>query len=965
MSWLEEEIAKIQQGYTGYPQAYNTAMKQAEKYISKPWEQPTQKKWWELETPYRGAEVEKAYDLKQRLESEYGKPPVSEREMEQIVEGTLPLGEQYGKYSQWYGQTITKPFRGETPFKELPQYQQVLAEMAEPVMWFQPEAKMAKGVNVIKNVVTKGGVADDIVRELAKVKITGTEAERVINEVFENFAKYFPKKEQTQWAAKLGEATKKIRATVPKGVAKVEPEFKGLNKQMNKLIGEQKPSVLDRLKTIGKELLAIEKKPEVPDKLTPNAKPFATQLIDFINGAARLAREEAEMMAHQARVRRITAFRGVRRATGTTAEGGFEKATSKLAGEYPKPEFQPPKDSLPDNVRQVLEDEVWRSDWLDFQIKDTIDGLRKIWDGEIPQQHELALIGKFFGQDMVRAVVKKMPFSSKAQQAILDILNLPRAALASIDQSAILRQAALLTWGHPVEASKSTLKALKATVYSKWANEIDDIMKADPLYPYFREKGGYIAEITENVRLSRMEEQFMSKIARYLPGVRQSERGYVTYLNQMRLNIFKQQIKNIERLGINPDNVNIKNFTKLMNLATGRGTLPGEGLNKVSDMGAFLNGMFFSPRLLLSRIQLPKHYLDLIIQSVKPVKVPKGATEGVQQALLKRAYEQRQVARIALKEATRDIAAFVGATSTILGLAKLAFKDDISVETDPRSSDVGKLRVGNTRLDPWAGFQQYIKLLAQMATGERKTTTTGAIVPANRSDVLQFFGATKLAPAFGNALDILRGRNIVGEEIEYTASGVQEQTFKRMVSLFIQDMKDAYDEQGLLGLAITTPAFFGWGAQSYPDKLALKQAEIGTPIQKSDGTYDIYTVSNFGGDINRLGGGKGEKGSALVQFYFDAKDKLEKYNNLSTEGSTRQDFRDKNPETDALLFFWGRTGVLRSTQAETYVRKWLRQYGLSESALSNPIKRAEVGTTKTTPAKRYGGGDWLSESLSK
>jgi hypothetical protein len=43
------------------------------------------------------------------------------------------------------------------------------------------------------------------------------------------------------------------------------------------------------------------------------------------------------------------------------------------------------------------------------------------------------------------------------------------------------------------------------------------------------------------------------------------------------------------------------------------------------------------------------------------------------------------------------------------------------VEIDPRSTDFGKIKVGNIRWDIWGGFQQWVRVASQLATGERKT----------------------------------------------------------------------------------------------------------------------------------------------------------------------------------------------------------------------------------------------------
>src|SRR5690606_5714979 len=88
-----------------------------------------------------------------------------------------------------------------------------------------------------------------------------------------------------------------------------------------------------------------------------------------------------------------------------------------------------------------------------------------------------------------------------------------------------------------------------------------------------------------------------------------------------------------------------------------------------------LNTTLFSPRLIASRLKLlnPAYYV-----MANPV---------------------------VRKEALKSLFAIAAVGNTIGQLAKMAGG---TVENDPNSSDFGKVKIGNTRIDPYAGFQQYI-----------------------------------------------------------------------------------------------------------------------------------------------------------------------------------------------------------------------------------------------------------------
>lgn len=165
--------------------------------------------------------------------------------------------------------------------------------------------------------------------------------------------------------------------------------------------------------------------------------------------------------------------------------------------------------------------------------------------------------------------------------------------------------------------------------------------------------------------------------------------------------------------------------------------------------------------------------------------------------------------------------AYIGFNSALLLLADAAF-DDLDVEWDPRSSDFGKFRIGDTRFDPWAGFQQIIRFIAQFLTAERKSTKSGEISKLNgidfpfetQADLAINFFRSKVSPALGAAWNLAAGENMVGEEVT-----PQGELIRSVVPLYLQDMEDIYREEGPTGIITTAiPAFFGVGVQNFGAK---------------------------------------------------------------------------------------------------------------------------------------------------
>ena len=151
----------------------------------------------------------------------------------------------------------------------------------------------------------------------------------------------------------------------------------------------------------------------------------------------------------------------------------------------------------------------------------------------------------------------------------------------------------------------------------------------------------------------------------------------------------------------------------------------------------------------------------------------------------------------------------------------------VEVEKDPRSSDFGKVRFGNTRFDFWGGYSQIARLTAQLISAEAKGTETKRIMPTDRGQAIWRFVQSKLSPASGLSVDLVRGETFIGEQLEATPEGITKQAFERFTPLFIQDVVDAARYQGLTTAAIVAPlAGHGIGAMTYPVRPATEASRI-------------------------------------------------------------------------------------------------------------------------------------------
>lgn len=401
---------------------------------------------------------------------------------------------------------------------------------------------------------------------------------------------------------------------------------------------------------------------------------------------------------------------------------------------------------------------------------------------------------------LAREQYAKRTFIQKAKDAALEVLNVPRTIMSSVDFSAPLRQGLIPTIAHPKEALGAAAEMFKQSLSQKRFDRWFSNLRESPEFKVMEASKLYVAD-PHNPKLTAKEELFMNNLAEKIPLigklVKGSERAYVAYLNKMRVDLFNKGRDLLEAQGKTFENSEdtYKALASWVNNSTGRGQLYG----KVENAAPLLNTIFFSPRLIASRLNLlnPLYY----------AKLPKEI-------------------RIS---ALKDMGKFIGFGITVMAIAKL---NGAQVEDDPRSTDFGKIKVGDTRYDIWGGFQQYIRLFAQIATGQKKSTTSGDIKELDgkkafgetRADVGGRFVRGKLAPVPSMGVDFLAGRDATGNKLLYQWGGdhgdkeitLKDEAEQHFLPLIYSDVKDAakggdWKSAILPALAST----FGVGTQTY------------------------------------------------------------------------------------------------------------------------------------------------------
>lgn len=472
-------------------------------------------------------------------------------------------------------------------------------------------------------------------------------------------------------------------------------------------------------------------------------------------------------------------------------EKGYFAQLGQLKGEMPKVQFESIRPQL---VQQDIDELFNRIEGTSklyplekVTAKSALAKLLGAEGGHVPTQSELLLLKDVFPPEFVDEILKKRPFSQKLMSLGVEVLNLPRAIMATMDLSAPLRQGVFFI-GRPkqwVPAFKDMFKyAFSEKAYQ---GLMDDIVKR-PTYQLMRQSKLAITDIN-SFDLQSREEQFMSNLVEKIPGfgriARASNRAYSGFLNKLRADVFDDLVTKAKQLGVG-DDVTVDSIARFINSATGRGSIGV--LNKATPV---LNGIFFSPRLMMSRINLlnPQYYISL-----EP---------------------------FARKEAIKSLLSFGAVAGTIITLAKLGGLD---IGTDPRSADFGKIKSGNTRYDPWGGFQQYIVALYRLVSGEMVSSTTGreftlgeGYKPTTRLDIAFRLLQSKTSPVASFIVTLFKEQNFAGDPVNVPAEVID-----RFIPMLVADITEATQEKGAVGGLLASPAIFGVGSQTYTDQIPFK-----------------------------------------------------------------------------------------------------------------------------------------------
>lgn len=353
----------------------------------------------------------------------------------------------------------------------------------------------------------------------------------------------------------------------------------------------------------------------------------------------------------------------------------------------------------------------------------------------------------------------------------------------------------------------------------------------DALIDGFKEKSNEV--LGTNYEISEKKKYSIKDQWKNINLFRDVERGLSTYGNQVR---FEEFVRGVERLRAQgKDDINHKEdyeaLASYVRTFSGRAKPAGLEMNQKA-----LNVFFFSFRNAAS-----------IFQQLNPLYYKYLQTHTVDGLKFKPTVANRMAMTSMLRTATANM---MSMAFIMAGYAALKDDDDeeMTLETDPRSSDFGKLKVGNFRYDTWGGYAPLVVLYARLLTEEVKRTTDGKVYSmgenyggiGSRGEAIGNFAKNKFSPLFSAIYKYGTSKKVTDKETgeskrvtDYGKDLLEDDAYS-VVPIFIGSVKDAvkHDYDGVKAF-LTAYSVLGLGnTQDYGKTLEEQKADMQEKMDK-------------------------------------------------------------------------------------------------------------------------------------
>lgn len=341
----------------------------------------------------------------------------------------------------------------------------------------------------------------------------------------------------------------------------------------------------------------------------------------------------------------------------------------------------------------------------------------------------------------IASAASELPGQSKAMQA-------------AFDDSAIFRQGWKVLFTNPIIWQRNARKSFVDIVRTFGKQNVMRELNAD-IQSRPNARNGFYDKA--KLAVGTTEEAFPTSLPERVPylgrAYKASENAFTGFVHKTRADVFDKVIDIAKKTGVDLNDTELRNIGRMINSLTGRGHL-----GHLELVGNEVNNVLFSPRFLKSHMDVLGGH---ILTGGGGPKILIGKETG---------------SNFVRKQAAQNLVKIIAGTAGTLALAQAvgkAFGKDDVVEWDPRSSDFGKIKIGQTRFDVTGGMGSLVTLAARLLSGSTKKTGTGEVKRlygkgsrmANGIDVMEDFFENKASPIGQTGLDFLRGENREGRPL--------------------------------------------------------------------------------------------------------------------------------------------------------------------------------------------------------
>jgi hypothetical protein len=470
-------------------------------------------------------------------------------------------------------------------------------------------------------------------------------------------------------------------------------------------------------------------------------------------------------------------------------------------------------------------------------------------------------------------------------------------ARAMLDMSVIGVQGGKFLRSHPIKGVKIGWKATKAFFKKNASDALTTEIANHPYFEDFKNNGGHIyamdgleGDTPEDFRVLEQGAPLPKGkmlTADMIPGVKRSSRSFAGFLNKAALELYSDMVEAAGANGTGATAEQKKLIADFVNISLGYGYGKKNVGKKLAFIPAVLDAIAWAPRKAVAELK----HATLYPLATNWMGTRKHEISG---------REIWSVDKAIGREYLRYTLGSLAFGACMVLLAKLFNGDDDDDRNvwsdilDSRSSDFGRVRIGNTSYSVFAGNEMVWRLFARLYAGQTKTN--GVVKETNRGDVVLNYLRGKINPIGGTVWDVSTGKNMLGEKLsEKSAWELANDYALPLTASAIYENFAKNPDDPLAAIFNAAPTFFGMTSYTYErDPLArvVKQGDEAVRIAKSSG--DKVTAERIGASLK----------GARTEVYGAAKEvlKLEKkLKELKTMKSESADVKNAIKELEKVI----------------------------------------------------------------